>query len=234
MSTWDVLKSPGVPIVLYIFGHVTLLALAYTAVSPVFLFMSIEKGGFGFSPRYISYFLALAGASQAAWMLLAFPPLQRRLGTGPLLRLCAVVWPFLMASFPLENELLRHGFNTAFWIILPIGLVIGSGVSMAFACVQLFLNDISPSPYVLATVNALALTVNSGVRAFAPATFTSLYAIGVKSRWADGHAIWFRLVALALGVNVAARFVPESAEGRPEQVKKADQGREEEDDGVVR
>lgn len=233
MSTWDVLKSPGVPIVLYIFGHTMLLALAYTAVSPVFLFTSVEKGGFNFSPQYISYFLALAGASQAGWMLLAFPPLQRRLGTGSLLRLCAAGWPFFMAAFPLENELLRHGLNTAFWIILPIGLVIGSGVSMAFACVQLCLNDISPSPHVLATVNALALTVNSGVRAVAPAAFTSLYAVGVKSGWADGHAIWFLLVALALMANVIVRFIPESAEGRPEQRRKASDG-DEEDDGVVR
>jgi hypothetical protein len=31
MSTWEVVKSPGVPMVLFIFGHVMLLGLAYTA-----------------------------------------------------------------------------------------------------------------------------------------------------------------------------------------------------------
>lgn len=31
MSVWEVVKSPGVPMVLYIFGHVMLMGLAYTA-----------------------------------------------------------------------------------------------------------------------------------------------------------------------------------------------------------
>ncbi|EME38764.1 hypothetical protein DOTSEDRAFT_92089 [Dothistroma septosporum NZE10] len=234
MSTWEVIRAPGVAIVLYIFGHTMLLALAYTAVSPVFLFTSVEKGGFAFSPQYISYFLSLAGASQAVWMLIGFPPLQRNFGTGPLLRICAFVWPLLMVSSPLENELLRHGQTKIFWIVMPILLIIASGVSMAFACVQLCLNDISPSPHVLATVNALALTVNSAVRAVAPAVFTSLYAMGVKSGWADGHAIWFLLVALALMLNVVVRLLPEQAEGKPEQIKKTDGESEDVDGGTSR
>lgn len=132
MSTREVLQSPGVPFVLYLFGHTMLLALAYTAVSPVFLFTDIDKGGFQFNPQWISYFLAVAGGSQALWMLLVFPPLQKAIGTGGLLRLCAFVWPFMMASYPILNEFLRNGWTTAFWIVGPISLVIGSGVSMAF------------------------------------------------------------------------------------------------------
>jgi hypothetical protein len=31
MSTWEVLKSPGVAVVLYISGHIGFLALSYTA-----------------------------------------------------------------------------------------------------------------------------------------------------------------------------------------------------------
>jgi len=134
MSTWEILKAPGVGIVLYIFGHTMLLALAYTAVSPVFLFTDVSKGGLGFSDSQIAGFLAVAGASQAAWMLLAFPYLQRRFGTGNVLRGCAIIWPFMMASFPALNELrLRSSIPMVwFWILLAIGLVGGSGVSMAF------------------------------------------------------------------------------------------------------
>ncbi|KAK4540617.1 hypothetical protein LTR36_009047 [Oleoguttula mirabilis] len=222
MTTWQVLSSPGVPIVLYIFGHTMLLALAYTAVSPVFLYTNISLGGFGFSDQWIAIFIAVAGGSQSLWMLLAFPPLQKRFGTGNLLRACAVAWPFMMASFPILNEFLRHGLVKAFWVIAPISLVIGSGVAMAFACVQLCINDISPSSTVLATVNALSLTVNSGVRAFAPVAFTSIYAAGVKLGWADGHLIWFFLVAIALALNVAVYFLPERAEGRYKKKQPAD------------
>lgn len=96
---------------------------------------------------------------------------------------------------------------------------------------QLFVNDISPSPTVLATVNALSLTVNSAVRAASPALFTSIYAWGVKKQWADGHLVWFILIAIALLVNVSVYFIPEQAEGRPEKKVKAQAN---EDDGIVR
>lgn len=91
------------------------------------------------------------------------------------------------------------------------------------------MNDISPSSNVLATVNALALTVNSGVRAVAPVAFTSIYAVGVRLQWADGHLIWFVLVAIALGLNVAIYFLPAQAEGRykkPKQRQNDEDGQE--------
>lgn len=213
MSTWDVLKAPGVPNVLFIYGYTMLLALAYTAVSPVFLFTSIGHGGLQFSPQWISVFLAIAGASQALWMLLVFPPLQNRTSTGFVLRACAVAWPFMFASFPIINELLRHGWTTLFWILGPISLVIGSGVSMSFACVQLCLNDVAPSPEVNATLNALALVVTSGVRAVAPALSTSVFALGVKRGWIDGHLFWVVLCVLALALSAILRWLPARAEG---------------------
>jgi len=76
-------------------------------------------------------------------------------------------------------------------------------------------NDIAPTSTVLGTVNALALTVNSGVRAVAPIAGTSLFAVGVKLQWADGHLVWFVFLAAAVGLNVLARFIPEKAQGRP-------------------
>lgn len=222
LSTLQVLRSPGVPMVLYIFGHTMVLALAFTAVSPVFQYTSISLGGLSFSPRQISLFLALGGFSQALWMLLAFPFLQSRIGTGRLLRICAAAWPSFMALYPVLNELLRRDLWTPFWILAPIGIVGGSGVAMAFACVQLALNDVSPSKQVLGTVNALALTVNSGVRAVVPAGFTTIYALGIKWGWADGHLAWILLVVIAVALNWAAWNLPEQAEGKPEAKKGRD------------
>lgn len=132
MSTWQVLKSPGVPIVLYIFGHIMLLALAYTAVSPVFMYTNISLGGFSFSDQQISLFIAIGGGSQAIWMLAVFPSVQKRFGTGTLLRWCAAAWPFFMAVYPIMNEFLREGWTTAFWVLGPIMIVLGSSVAMAF------------------------------------------------------------------------------------------------------
>lgn len=214
MSTWDIVKAPGVLPVLYIFTHVMLLGLAFTAVIPVFLFTQTSLGGISFSIQQISILLAVAGASQALWILLAFPPLQRSRSTGFVLRACAYVWPVFFAMYPLANELLRRDWRVAFWILLPIDMIGGSGVSMAFTCVQLTLNDIAPSPATLGTLNALALTLNSGIRAVAPAFFASIFATGVRLKWLDGHLVWIVLVLLGLGLCAAVQWLPKQAEGK--------------------
>ena len=152
MSTWEIIKSPGVPVVLFLYGHVMLLGLAFTAgtfycqvhalrllhtntftVSPLFWYTSVENGGCGMTPIQISAFFSLVGISQASWLLLAFPPLQNKFGTGSVLRACLYAWPFFFAAGPFGNWLLRNDYRTAFWTIGVFLQVSGSGVSMAFS-----------------------------------------------------------------------------------------------------
>ena len=99
----------------------------------MFYFTDVHLGGYGFTPLQISLFIALAGLSQSLWLLLAFPPLQRRFGTGGVLRGCAVVWPTFFVIAALGNVFLRQGWNLTFWIVTPITLAIGSGVAMSFS-----------------------------------------------------------------------------------------------------
>jgi hypothetical protein len=93
--------------------------------------------------------------------------------------------------------------------------------------VQLAINDVSPSPSVLATMNALALAVNSGVRAFSPVLFTSIFAAGVKLQWADGHLIWVVLGVIAVGLHVDSWYLPKNAEGRYDKRDEVEDGVEE-------
>ncbi|KAI1272273.1 major facilitator superfamily transporter [Xylaria sp. FL0933] len=226
-STWDLLKAPGVGIVLYNYGHVMLLAFAYTAVVPVFWATGVDLGGLGFSPLQISLFMALTGFSQAVWLLFVFPPLQRRLGTNGVMRACGIAYPFFMAVMPLLNALLRRherGAETAFWILAPTLLVLGVGVSMAFTGAQLALNDVSPSHETLGMLNALALTLTSGLRSFSPALFASLFAIGAGSQFFYGYLIWVVLALLALGFTISTRFLPESSEKQPVNGEQGDVG----------
>ncbi|EXJ79300.1 hypothetical protein A1O3_08802 [Capronia epimyces CBS 606.96] len=209
MSTLELLRSPNVPITLYIYAHVMLLAYAYTAIIPVFFFTPISLGGFELGPFQISLFMGIGGLSQALWLLLVFPWLQARIGTSGVMRLCAIAYPFFFAVLPLCNILLRNRLNAIFWAIAPVNLVIGSGVSMSFTAIQLVLNDVSPSPQVLGTLNALALTIISGIRAFSPALFASLFAASVRSRIWGGHLIWILMLAFAIGFTVISRWVPE-------------------------
>ncbi|KAK4190583.1 protein zinc induced facilitator-LIKE 1 [Podospora australis] len=215
LSTLELIKSPGVPIVLYAYGHIMLLAFSYTAIVPVFWFTKVSLGGFGFTPLQISMLMGLTGLSQAIWILLIFPALHRRIGTNGVLRACGAAYPFFFALCPVFNMLLREGSEvgvTTFWVVAPALLCLGCGVSMSFTAIQLALNDVSPSPVTLGTLNAVALSVVSGVRSFAPALFASLFAVSAKTQWLWGYAIWVLMVAIALAYTVVSRYLPDYEE----------------------
>ena len=133
MSTWELIKYPGVGRVMFIYNYILLLAFSFTAVVPVFLHTPVNLGGTGFDPGLIAAAIALNGVSQAIWLLIPFPLLHRRIGTVGVFRLCAMAWPVLFAIYPICNTLLRHGMNVAFWCIGPVSLAVGSGVAMAFS-----------------------------------------------------------------------------------------------------
>ncbi|KAJ5643623.1 uncharacterized protein N7484_006130 [Penicillium longicatenatum] len=211
-SARQLLKAPGVSMVIFIYGHIMTLAFAYTAIVPVFWYTPVELGGFGFTPMQISLLMGLNGAAQAAWLLLVFPPLQKKIGSNGVIRLCAAAYPCFLLTMPVGNMLLRIGTDVAvksFWVFTPIALVFGCGVSMSFTAIQLALNDVSPSPRVLGLLNALALTGSSCLRAVCPALFTTLYALGARTQLAGGNAIWIFLALFASGLSLGARYLPE-------------------------
>lgn len=215
LSTWELVKAPGVGVVLWIYGHVMFLAFAFTAILPVVLFTPINLGGAGLGPSQISIFMALQGASQAAWLLLAFPRLQHRYGTRGIMKVCGAVYPFFFLSYIVLNLLLRDGGRVAliwFWILGPIVAILGPGVSMSFIGVQLALNDVSPSSNVLGTLNALALTLSSAIRSIVPGAATAIYAIGVRGQIFGGHLAWVILFPLAVAFGIGCRYLPEGSQ----------------------
>jgi MFS family permease len=221
MSIWQLVRAPGVAYVLWIYGHVMLLAFAFTAIIPVALYTPVVLGGLGFSTSLISAYMASQGASQALWLLLAFPFLQRRFGTRAVMFGCGVAYPFFFAGYILLNALLRDGSEPArvwFWIIGCFVAFVGPGISMAFTGAQLALNDVSPDPRVLGTLNAVALTVSSGIRALAPGASTAIYAIGVRNQILGGHLAWVLLIPLSATYGVAAKWLPERRKPRPARV----------------
>ncbi len=153
--------------------------------------------------------MGLGGLAQSLWLLVAFPWLQARFGTKWVIRLCAINYPFFFALYPVFNVLLRYDLKAAFWAIGPLATVLGSGVSMSFTAIILVLNEVSPAPEVLGTLNALALTFVSGLRAFSPGLFASLFAASARSGVLGGHLIWILMINLALGFTVVSQWVPE-------------------------
>ncbi|KAK2686636.1 hypothetical protein QWA68_015257 [Fusarium oxysporum] len=210
-SIWQLLRAPGVAIVLWVNTHCMLLAFAFTAILPVALFTPVSLGGASMSSLEISVFLAIQGGSQALWILIGFPVLQRRMGTRRLLKVCGDAYPFLFLSYIVLNTLLRYGGHIAcvwFWILGTVVVTIFPGVAMMFTGTQLVINNISPDTQTLGTLNALALTICSGIRAFVPAVGTAIYAIGVRSQILGGHLAWVILTAAAIAFAVCVRCLP--------------------------
>lgn len=226
LSIMEILKAPGVAVVLYVYCHIMVLAFAYTAIVPVFMFTPVELGGYGFAPYQISLMMAINGAAQALWLLVVFPRLQRRIGTNGVLHACAVAYPIFFLTCPLGSALLRAGAERTFWGVAPPLLALGCGVSMSFTAIQLALNDVSPNPRVLGTLNSLALTGVSLMRAFAPALFTSLFALGARSQWLLwGYSIWVLMVAMGAWFTLVVRWLPEEKEEGKKKKKTTGDGR---------
>lgn len=116
-----------------IYNYCMLLAFAFTAAFPVFMYTPVHLGGLHLSPPWISLFMAVGGASQAFWLLIIFPSLHNRVGTRGILRFCAFLWPFFFLANPISNILLRHGHKISFWILFPATSVFGTAVAMAFS-----------------------------------------------------------------------------------------------------
>jgi hypothetical protein len=69
----------------------------------------------------------------------------------------------------------------------------------------------------MGTLNAVALTLVSGIRAISPTLFTSIFAVGARTQVLDGYLIWVILVAIALLGSVSVRYLPEKAQGKLKQ-----------------
>lgn len=133
MSTWELVKQPGVGAALFLFTHILVLGFGYTAILPIFWYTRPSLGGYGFSPQLIALFLGFGGLCQALWLLLIFPPLQRRIGTGGVLRLGGWLWPISPALMPLWNYILKKRMMGLFWAGVPLLSLISTGASMSFS-----------------------------------------------------------------------------------------------------
>ncbi|KAK2680087.1 MFS transporter superfamily [Fusarium oxysporum f. sp. vasinfectum] len=212
MSTWELVKSRQVALVLWAYSHAMFLAFVFTAILPVVLYTPIELGGTGFNAFQISIYMAIQGASQAIWLLIAFPILHRRLGTRGVMKICGYAYPWFFVGFIILNTLLRadtHAMTVIFWILGAVVTIVGPGVSMAFTGVQLALNDVAPDPHFLGTLNALALSLASGIRAIVPGAATAIYAVGVRGQIFWGHLAWVIMIPCAVGFTVACQYIPE-------------------------
>ncbi|KAF7349133.1 Major facilitator superfamily transporter [Mycena venus] len=198
VSAYVYLGSYQVAVVIYLTGHMALIALGYTADLTsrpfvlVYIRSGLDSGGLGFTPLQISFPLD----SQHSHKLSGFSPSQH-------------------SNVDTEQAVFFVlGWTTAFWIMMPSVQFLGAAVSLVFTAMQLALNDVAPAPNTLGTLNAIFLTLNSGLRAVAPGVFSSVFAVGVRTQVLGGQLIWVIIVCLTIGFWAGVRYLPEKAEGR--------------------
>ena len=63
-------------------------------------------------------------------------------------------------------------------------------------------------------MNGIALSIASGVRAFIPALFLSIFAFGVGKQILQGQLIWLVMIMVTLVYGAALFWFPEKALGR--------------------
>lgn len=210
-SIGKLIKAPGVIGVLCTLSHVKLLGSSMMAVSTTALYTPVRLGGMGYCSRQIATLIAAQGACETIWLLLVFPFLHRRVGTKGILYLCATMFPLVFADYGALNELLRSGSEVArAWYLVGLGglVVFGSGVLMASASGQLALQNVSPDPQVLGTLNAVAESCSSIVKTVTPAASAAVFAIGVREQVLRGHLAWFILMLISPALFATTQWLP--------------------------
>ncbi|CAG9986678.1 unnamed protein product [Clonostachys byssicola] len=212
ITSWQLIKSPGMPAALSVYGQVILLTSFYISTLSVALFTPVDLGGIGYTTPQISIYMGAQAASQALWLVIAFPRLQRRMGTRGVLRVCSLGLPLFFSSFILMNVLLRAGgaaCTVCFWALTLLSTLVGPAVFMSFAGMQLLVNNATPDPSLLGRVMVIALMLSAGIRVGAPSIATVVYAVGVRGQILGGYLGWVVSIVLSIGLFVNMKWVPD-------------------------
>jgi hypothetical protein len=158
------LFTPHINAIMVSFGLLSLMGTSVNAIVPLFCFTPIEIGGLGFSPTLIGRAMSARAVFTIIVQLLAFPTLQRRIGTIKMYKWLMLFWIPAFGGLPLTNAFARLQWNVAVWLCLGVSLMCGSIANMAFGmshlkgkltvvCNLLMVNDASPSPRHLGAIN---------------------------------------------------------------------------------
>ena len=195
----SIIATPGVFALLGTMMQLKVLAFSMLAITTTVLPTPVGLGGMAFSARGMAAFITAQGVVEGVWVLGVFPPLHRRVGTRGILYISTAMYMVVFSDFVAANELLRAhtALAHALYRIALAGLVIFStGVYMGAVSSQVALQNLSPDPRALGTLNGLAEACYSLVKTVVPAVSTTLFAIGVRGQILGGHLVWVILLGL--------------------------------------
>jgi MFS family permease len=100
---------------------------------PLFYSTPIEIGGLGLDPFQIAICLSTYGIVNGIVQVLFFAKIVERFGPRSLILASAMIYPFVLALFPVMNLLsLSSGGSPAVWALLGLQLILTVGFDMCF------------------------------------------------------------------------------------------------------
>lgn len=187
--------------------QVTLNIIAYSLLSahttsfdqifPMFLATSIKDGGLGLEPSTIGVCLSIIGLVAMVLQILAFPPIQRKLGSAWCFRASTAFYCLVYLAIPQLQRLAGSPTTTVCAGVLGIlaGKVL-AGV-FAFPASAILVTNAVPSARLLGSVNGLNQAIGSFMRMLGPAVFGFILSYSLESNFISLVWICLSLVSAA-------------------------------------
>ncbi|PCH42368.1 MFS general substrate transporter [Wolfiporia cocos MD-104 SS10] len=207
LMVWPVLLSVAN------YGCLALLDIAYRAIQPLFYSTPIALGGLGLSPARIGAVLGAFGLMNGVFQAMFFARVVRRFGPKAVFMTGMAVFIPLYVLFPVINALARSAgmITPLVWAIVFLQLGISVIMDMSYGCVFIFITSSAPNKRSLGATNGIAQLVAAIVRAFGPASATSLFALSLEENWLGGYAVYAILVVVACALISVSVPLPREA-----------------------
>ncbi|EMD00469.1 hypothetical protein BAUCODRAFT_144136 [Baudoinia panamericana UAMH 10762] len=133
-------------------------------------------GGFALSTKFIGGILAAQGFIQMVATMVIFPIVSRRLGSLATYRMVVISYPLLYLVVPYLTLVPINWRMPAVWAVIVWKV---TAQAFAFPSTNIMLANSAPSTKVLGTLNGVASSAASGMRAFGPTISGLLQSAGL-------------------------------------------------------
>ncbi|KAK0774627.1 hypothetical protein LTR75_016814 [Friedmanniomyces endolithicus] len=134
-------------------------------------------GGFALETKYIGAILAAQGFIQMVATMVVFPIVSRKLGSLRTYRMVVISYPILYLAVPYLTLVPLRWRMPAVWAVIVWKV---TAHAFAFPSTNIMLANAAPSTKVLGTLNGVASSAASGMRAFGPTVSGLLQSAGLS------------------------------------------------------
>ncbi|OAX31596.1 MFS general substrate transporter [Rhizopogon vinicolor AM-OR11-026] len=204
---------PSILIPVANYACLAILDIAMFALQPLFYYTPIERGGLGFDPVIIGFWMGSFGIVNGVLQTIIFAPLVHKYGPKSAFQFSTACSIPIFSLPPITNIIARqYGINWLVYSSLTLSLILTVLMDMGFVSILIHITAAAPNKRSLGATNGLAQTAASIVRAFGPAASTSMFAYSLQHKLLGGYAVYVVLVTMSVFSLMLSVKLPESAE----------------------